>query len=241
MTKLDWLTAQPVAHRGLHDMNHQVWENTLSAFSRAIEAGFAIECDLHYAADAVPVVFHDDDMERLLKIKGDVRSRTSGELGLMSIGGTRDHVPTLRQLLDLTKGRVPLVVELKGREADDEGFASSVLEVLEGYQGHVALMSFDVWLLKELKELESPWPVGLTAEGTRPEDFFAHDEAMHYGLDFISYCNAHLPNSFITAQRQRGIPVITWTVRDEAAKRHSDANADQITFEGFDPRTIAAA
>ncbi len=241
MTKLDWLTARPVAHRGLHDMNHQVWENTLSAFSRAIEQGFSIECDLHYAADAVPVVFHDDDMERLLKIKGDVRTKSSAELGLLAVGGTKDHVPTLRQLLDLAKGKVPLVLELKGRKDDDEGFAASVLDVLEGYQGHVALMSFDVWLLKELKELDSPWPVGLTAEGTRPEDFFAHDEAMHYGLDFISYCNAHLPNSFITAQRQRGIPVITWTVRDEAAKRHSDENADQITFEGFDPRTSAAA
>lgn len=222
-------------------MNHAVCENTLSAFSRAIDADFAIECDLQYACDSVPVIFHDDDMERLCKIKGDVRARTSGELSFLAIGGTRDRVPTLRQLLDLTQGKVPLVLELKGRKDDDEGFAASVLEVLEGYRGHVALMSFEVWLLKELKELDGPWPVGLTAEGTRPEDFFAHDEAMHLGLDFISYCNAHLPNSFITAHRQRGIPVITWTVRDETAMRHTHAHADQMTFEGFDPRTIAAA
>lgn len=241
MSKLAWLTERPVAHRGLHDMNHAVWENTLSAFSRAIDADYAIECDLQYASDAVPVIFHDDDMERLCKIKGDVRSKTSGELSALAIGGTRDHVPTLRQLLDLTKGKVPLVLELKGRKDDDEGFAASVLEVLEGYEGHVALMSFDVWLLKDLRELECPWPVGLTAEGTRPEDFFAHDEAMHLGLDFISYCNAHLPNSFVTAQRQQGIPIITWTVRDEPAMRHTYVHADQITFEGFDPRTIAAA
>lgn len=241
MRAFDWLTDRPIAHRGLHDMNHTVWENTLSAFSRAIEADFAIECDLQYAADAVPVIFHDDDMERLCKIKGDVRAKTSGELSFLSIGSTPDRVPTLRQLLDLTQSKVPLVLELKGRKDDDEGFAASVLEVLEGYRGHVALMSFDVWLLKDLRHLDSPWPVGLTAEGTRPEDFFAHDEAMHLGLDFISYCNAHLPNSFITAQRQRGIPVVTWTVRDEPAMRHTYAHADQMTFEGFDPRTIAAA
>ena len=62
------LIRQPVAHRGLHDGNHAVWENTLSAFEAAISGGFAIECDLQYAADAVPVVFHDDDMGRLCNI-----------------------------------------------------------------------------------------------------------------------------------------------------------------------------
>ena len=64
MSKLAWLTERPVAHRGYHDMNKEVWENTLSAFSRAIDAGFAIECDLHYASDSVPVVFHDDEIGR---------------------------------------------------------------------------------------------------------------------------------------------------------------------------------
>lgn len=238
---VSFLTATPIAHRGLHDSNRTVWENTLSAFRRAIEAGYAIECDLQYASDGVPVVFHDDGLERLCKLKGDVRERTSAELGLLSVGGTADRVPTLRQLLDLTAGKVPLVLELKGRKDDDEGFAASVLEVLEGYTGPVALMSFDVWLLKDLKELGSPYPVGLTAEGTRPEEFFAHDEAMHLGLDFVSYCYEHLPNSFVTAQRKRGIPVITWTVRNVEGASHSYAHADQITFEAFDPGITATA
>ncbi|ASW06518.1 glycerophosphodiester phosphodiesterase [Rhizobium sp. 11515TR] len=236
MSKLTWLTERPVAHRGYHDMNRQVWENTLSAFSRAIEAGFAIECDLHYASDGVPVVFHDDDLQRVCNLPGEVRERTSAELGLLSVGGTKDKIPTLKQLLHLCDGKVPLVLELKGREGDDDGFAESVLEVLEGYKGHVALMSFDRWLLKDLKALEAPYPVGLTAEGNEPKTFFQHDEAMHLGLDFISYFYGHLPNPFVTAQRQRGIPVITWTVRDEAARKHTFANADQMTFEGFDPR-----
>jgi len=240
MSKIAWLTERPIAHRGYHDMNRDVWENTLSAFSRAIEAGFAIECDLHYASDGVPVVFHDDDLQRVCNLPGEVRERTSAELGLLSIGGTKDKIPTLKQLLRLCDGKVPLVLELKGREGDDDGFAESVLEVLEGYKGPVALMSFDRWLLKDLKALKAPYPVGLTAEGIQPETFFQHDEAMQLGLDFISYFYGHLPNPFITAQRQRGIPVITWTVRDEAARKHTFANADQMTFEGFDPRESSA-
>jgi glycerophosphoryl diester phosphodiesterase len=240
MSDIAWLTEGPIAHRGYHDMNKLVWENTLTAFQRAIEAGFAIECDLHYAADGVPVIFHDDDLQRVCNLPGQLRDRSSAELGLLSIGGTRDHIPTLKQLLQLCGGKVPLVLELKGRKADDEGFAESVIEVLEGYKGHVALMSFDHWLLKDLKLLNPPYPIGLTAEGTNPDTFFLHDEAMQLGLDFISYFYGHLPNPFVTAQRQRGIPVITWTVRDVAAMRHSFANADQITFEGFDPRESLA-
>ncbi len=233
---IPWLTAQPIAHRGYHDMNRTVWENTLSAFSRAVEAGFAIECDLQYASDGVPVVFHDDDLQRLCAIPGDVRAKTSGELGMLSVGGTKDRIPTLSQLLKLVDGRVPLVIELKGRRDDDEGFAASVLEIIEDYKAPIALMSFDHWLLKDLKELDAPRPVGLTAEGAEPETFFVHEEAMQLGLDFISYHYGHLPNAFISKERKAGIPVITWTVRNPEGVEKTRAEADQMTFEGFDPR-----
>lgn len=59
---------------------------------------------------------------------------------------------------------------------------------------------------------------------------------MQLKLDFISYHHSDLPNTFITAQRQQNIPVITWTVRDEKAREHTYKYADQMTFEGFDPR-----
>lgn len=236
MTNAAWIKDLPVAHRGYHDLNTLIWENTLSAFSRAVEAGFAIECDLHYASDGVPVIFHDEDLQRLCNLNGDIRDRTSRELGLIAVGGTSDKVPTLRQLLDLTKGKVPLLLELKGREADDEGFAEAVLEVLQGYESKVALMSFDHWLLRDLKALGAPYPLGLTANGNTPEDFKLHAKAMELGLDFISYYYDDLPNAFISGERKKSIPVITWTVRDEAARKHSFEHADQITFEGFDPR-----
>ncbi|EYR79963.1 glycerophosphodiester phosphodiesterase [Shinella sp. 838] len=241
MQKFPWLTERPIAHRGYHDLNRKVWENTLSAFARAADAGFAIECDLQYAADAVPVVFHDDDLKRLCGIEGDVRQRTAAELGLLKVGGTEDGVPTLRRLLDLVKGRVPLVLELKGREGDDDGFAMAVLDTIEDYDGPVALMSFDHWLLKDLTAIGTSRPVGLTAEGARPENFAVHEEAMQLGLDFISYHYGHLPNAFISRQRDLGRQVITWTVRDDEARTITALNADQMTFEGFDPREALTA
>lgn len=242
MTSASWIKDLPVAHRGFHDMNKAIWENTLSAFERAAEAGFAIECDIQLSSDSVPMVFHDDTLDRVCGLQGDVRERTAGELGLLAIGGTSDKIPTLKKMLDLVKGRVPLVIEIKGRSAEeDDGFVEAVLDVLEGYQGKVALMSFDHHILRDLKRVEAPFPIGLTAMGDKPEEFFQHDEAMHLGLDFISYHWPHLPNSFITAQRTAGIPVITWTVRDEKGREETYKHAEQMTFEGFDPRMSPTA
>ena len=236
MHKFNWLTERPIAHRGYHDLNRTVWENTLSAFARAADAGFSIECDLQYSADAIPVVFHDDNLKRLCGIDGDVGQRTAAELGLLTIGGTADRIPTLRQLLDLVKGRVPIVLELKGRKGDDDGFAMAVLDAIEDYEGPIALMSFDQWLLQDLKAIGTTRPVGLTAEGQRPENFAVHEEAMQLGLDFLSYYYGHLPNAFISRQRDLGVKIITWTVHDDEARTITANNADQMTFEGFDPR-----
>ena len=187
------------------------------------------------------MVFHDHDLQRLCGIAGEVRERTAAELRMLSIGGTADKIPTLRQMLDLVKGQVPLVIELKGIDAEqDDGFVEAVLEVLEGYEGKVALMSFDFHLLRALKVAECPWPVGLTAEGVKPDNLAAHREAMDLGLDFTSYCVAHLPNDFVTGLREKGTPVITWTVRDEIMRAQTYKYADQMTFEGFDPRQSPA-
>jgi glycerophosphoryl diester phosphodiesterase len=241
VSQVAWIKDVPVAHRGYHDMNKTVWENTLSAFTRAIDAGFAIECDIQLSSDSVPMVFHDHDLQRLCGITGEVRERTAGELRMLAIGGTADKIPTLRQMLDRVKGQVPLVIELKGIDAEqDDGFAEAVLEVLEGYEGKVALMSFDYHLLRALKVADCPWPVGLTAEGVKPENLAAHREAMDLGLDFTSYCVAHLPNDFVTDLREKGTPVITWTVRDEIMRAQTYKYADQMTFEGFDPRQSPA-
>ena len=240
MTSVDWIKDVPVAHRGFHDMNGQIWENTLSAFERAAEAGFAIECDVQLAADSVPVVFHDDTLQRLCGISGDLRERTAAELSMLSVGGTKDRIPTLKQMLALVKGRVPLIIEIKGRQGEDDGFVDAVLEGLEGYTGKVALMSFDHHILRDLKTAKCPYPIGLTAMGNTPDEFFVHDDAMHLGLDFISYHWPDLPNSFISAQRAAGLPILTWTVKDDAGRQQTYAQADQMTFEGFDPRATSS-
>src|ERR671916_236 len=134
-----WLTARPIAHRGLHDLRRGRPENSVAAFEAAVEASYAIECDLHLSSDGVPVVFHDDDLQRLTGTAGCVRDRTAAELGDLRLAGTPEWIPTLQELLELANGRVPLVLELKHFAGRDAGFAWAVAELLKHYDGPVAL------------------------------------------------------------------------------------------------------
>jgi glycerophosphoryl diester phosphodiesterase len=236
MKKLSWLTKRPIAHRGLHDLNKKVWENTLSAFGRAVAKNFAIECDVHLSSDRVPVVIHDGELKRLTGTGGLVWQRTAEELRSLNVGGTDDHVPALAELLDLVRGKVPLVIELKGIAGHDDGLVEAVAALLNGYKGKAAVMSFDHWLIRDFKRYMPDIPAGLTAYGKDNHLIESHFAMLAHGLDFTSYAAGDLPNPFVSFVRDRlKLPVITWTVRDKPAADLTFRYADQMTFEGFDP------
>ena len=241
MTDLSWLTARPIAHRGLHDLNRACWENTLSAFARAADKGYAIECDVHLTSDGVPVVFHDHELQRLAGQDGYIWQRTAAEMAALRIGGTADHAPTLDEVLKLVNGRVPLVIELKGTPGRDEGLVAAVARRLENYRGKAAIMSFDHWLIRQFSGQAPGIPGGLTACGTRNQDIEAHFAMLAHGIAFVSYAAGDLPNRFISFVREKlAVPVITWTVRVQPAVDLTFRYADQMTFEGFEPQTAAA-
>ena len=241
MSSPEWLKKQPIAHRGLHDLNKERWENTLAAFDAAAKAGFAIECDVHLTKDGGVIVFHDDDLKRLTGREGRISDLTLAEATELHIGCTADRAPTLKQMLDLIAGRVPVVIELKGIEGRDDGLVAAVAKELASYKGQAAIMSFDHHLVRLFASDAPGIPGGLTAEGTRTKDFEAHFSMLAHQISFVSYNVHHLPNPFVSFVREKlALPVISWTVRDAEMKKHSDLNVDQITFEGFDPRALVA-
>lgn len=235
---LSWLTARPIAHRGLHDGNDQVPENSLAAFTRAIEHGFAIECDIHLSADRVPMVFHDATLQRLCGDPRRVDEVSADDLGSLMLAGTRETIPTFADMLRIVAGSVPIVAELKGTSPEeDRDVISALRPLVASYTGPLAFMSFDEWLVRDAaKAFGSDLPVGLTAEGTRPEELERHSALFDGRCHFTSYNVHHLPNAF-TDQVRGGLalPVITWTVRSPADVERSARNADQMTFEGFMP------
>ena len=234
--RVAWMIERPIAHRGLHDARMGIFENTLSAARAAVRERYHMETDLHLSRDGRPVVFHDDTLERLTGETGNVRARSVAELATIKIGGSGDHIPTLDELLETVDGRAGLVLELKGVAGADDGFVAAVAACLRNYAGPVALMSFDHWLVEDTRRDAPSVALGLTAEGD--DSHYAANKAIaeQCDVDFVSYGIGDLPCRFVSEFRSTGRPVITWTIRTSADARKSALYADQITFEGFDPR-----
>jgi glycerophosphoryl diester phosphodiesterase len=93
-----------IAHRGA---SHDELENTPAAFERAIAVGAEyVEFDVQASRDGGLVVFHDLRLDRLTPARGPLRARSLAELRALGI-------PTLEEVLELTAGRIGVMVELK--------------------------------------------------------------------------------------------------------------------------------
>lgn len=215
----NWLTRHPYAHRGLHGA--AVPENSLAAFSAAIEEGLGIECDLRASADGRAMVFHDAELERLTGNVGATGQKTVGELTAMALTGSTETIPTLRDMLELVAGRVPLLLELKSdRNTNIHKLCRAVRRDLEGYAGDVAVMSFDpripAWFAQRIPDLARGLVV--TEEGARTLSG-AIKRRLSVGRakpQFLAYDIRDLPSRFATKHAKRGLPLLTWTVRSGA-------------------------
>ncbi|WP_374334134.1 glycerophosphodiester phosphodiesterase family protein [Aestuariivirga sp.] len=241
---VDFLTARPIAHRGLHDFGRGIVENTTSAFAAAIARGYAIECDLQLTKDGEAVVFHDDHVERLTEGHGLVKDHTVAEMKQLVVRNSTDRVQTLTELLAQVKGQVPLVIELKSHWDGDERLAKRAVEELKGYAGAHCLMSFDPDAIAAVRRIAPHIIRGIVAERATDSYYstlplpkqmelrtFSH--VARTRPDFVSFYFEELPWAPITALRADGMPIITWTIRDPAQAVMAMRCSDQITFEGF--------
>ncbi len=242
MPGLDWLTARPVAHRGLHDAANGIVENTESAFSAAIGGQYAIECDLQLAADGEAMVFHDDTLDRLTEAQGVLSSFVSAELKAIAFQATADRMMTLGELCDLVAGRVPLILEVKSCFDKDPTLSNRVAAVVQGYAGPVAAMSFDPDVVQALRAA-APWlPRGLVAQSSEAPGHASTDKGRYAATafrarpHFLAWSVRDLPGFWPLLGRWAfGLPLLTWTVRTEAEATCARRWADQMIFEGFRP------
>jgi glycerophosphoryl diester phosphodiesterase len=138
-----WLTARPIAHRGLHDRARGIIENMPSAIDAAVARNFAIEVDLQPSADGEAMVHHDYVLGRLTEGTGELLSLTSEQLKQVVFKNTSDRMMTLGDLCARVAGKVPLVLEIKSRFDGSRTLVKRMAEVLASYKGPVAAMSFD--------------------------------------------------------------------------------------------------
>jgi glycerophosphoryl diester phosphodiesterase len=247
-TSHDWLTARPIAHRGLHDAAHGVIENSAAAVRAAVDAGYSIEIDVQASADGEAMVSHDDVLGQLTEGTGRLDEHDAAALKRVPFRGSAERMLTLSDVCDLVDRRATLLVELKSRFDGDRRLPIRVAEVLAAYDGPAAPMSFDPWQIAALRHKAPLLVCGIVAAKYRRHPYwdrmpFWMRHGMGYlvtGLparaQFVAYGVADLPAPApLAARHVFGLPLLTWAVRTEAERSIAARFADQMIFEGFRP------
>jgi glycerophosphoryl diester phosphodiesterase len=248
MSELGWLTASPVAHRGLHDAAAGVIENTPSAFGAAIDGGFAIETDVQITSDGEAMVHHDFALGRLTLGSRLLAAMTAAGLKEVPFRDTTDRMMTLGELCDFVNCRAPMFIELKSRFDGDLRLVKRAAQVLKSYAGPAALMSFDPAPIAALREIapevtrgivaerhyeDNEWRT-LTAAQKRSLAFLTH--GFRTRPHFVAYHVKDLPSPGpLIAHWLFRRPLLTWTVRTPDDQQRAKQWADQMIFEGFRP------
>jgi glycerophosphoryl diester phosphodiesterase len=141
-----------IAHRGYPE---KYPENTLTAYQAAYELDFThVELDVHLSKDGVPVIMHDASIERMTDGKGLIQDYTVNELKKFKVKGV-ESIPTLEEALTLLKGKMEVLIELKGVGELYPGYEEQVLEVVRRTDTHdqSRIISFDHFLLERVRRL----------------------------------------------------------------------------------------
>lgn len=211
-----------IGHRG--DSIHAP-ENTLASINAAFALGAGmVEIDVHFSQDGVPVVIHDETLERTTNGNGLVAQMTLAELKRLDAGSWSDRkyegerIPTLAEALRAAQGKGPLLLDLKV-----EGLGRVVAEVLRRLDLPDSSVTIGTWTPSQAKDFVAHVPNAqiLLATG-HPlrewnDDFFRRERAR--GITGFEVYYETLNEVFIAAAHRHKMPVYAFTVNDEPTLR----------------------
>lgn len=232
------------AHRGLHDNEGEVPENSLTAFQKAAESGYGIELDVQLSKDEVPVVFHDFTLKRVCGVEGKVNEYTYEELCGFSLLATEEKIPTLQEVLDVIAGRVPLIVELK-IEWLDASLCAVADGMLSCYQGPYCVESFNplalLWYRRNRREVMRGQlsDAFIWQEGVKGILYFALEHLLLNFItkpDFIAYNHKYHYNlSRLLCQKLYRTLCVAWTIKSQKELDAGKKRFQIFIFEQFTP------
>ncbi|MCZ8334631.1 MAG: glycerophosphodiester phosphodiesterase family protein [Rhodobacteraceae bacterium] len=238
----------PIAHRAYHDLAQGRPENSRAAIRAAIAAGYGIEIDLQLSRDGVPMVFHDETLERLTPRDGWLCDLTAAQLAEIPLKGGDETIPTLAEVLALVAGSVPLLIELKDqtlRMAETDGrLEQATAAALATYKGPVAVMSFNPHCIARMASLAPTLPRGLTTSAYDPADWHPlapeicdrlrpipdYDRTLS---SFISHEHADLARPRVAELAAQGTAILCWTIKSPEQEATARRIAQNITFEHY--------
>lgn len=234
-----WLVETPICHRGYHSKN--VPENSLGAFTKAIEKGYAIELDVQMIADGTLVVFHDESLARMTGNDGYLKYLHKEDLKALTLKGSKEHIPTFEEALSLIDGKVPIIVELKNYFKPGK-LEQAVIDVLKKYKGEFAVQSFNPYSLAYIREHAPKFIRGQLSGYFKGEKLSWLKKillrSMRFNKNvsqphFINYQASTLPNRYV--RKFKELPLLAWVVTSKEEYMRVVKYCDNIVFEKFDP------
>lgn len=231
------------AHRGL--WNDKIAENSLMAFAYAVRRGYGIELDVQLSKDKQVMVFHDANLKRMCGVHRRVSDLTCAELKALRLAGTDQSIPTLAEVLSLVKGKVPLMIEVKGEQADT-ALCVRLTRLLDSYGGPFCVISFSPLILNWFKNYRPCYARGQlvtkvtkhTRKGSRAINFLLSHMLLNFlsRPDFISINGAlrKRPSFRLCTQGLR-LCGFVWTVRTPADFRDCRRAGLFTVFEQIRP------
>ena len=241
----DKLATARYAHRGLHDKENGIPENSLTAFRLAVEHGYGAELDVHLLKDGSLAVFHDSTLKRICGAEGKIEDLTAEDLGNYHLSGTEETIPLLRDVLALFEGKTPLIIELKVVDGNAAPLTDAVMELLKGWNGTYCIESFHPSVVRHLKE---HYPNVI--RGQLSENFFKSKSIslvntilMTFLLttaftspDFIAYKHQDRKNISLRLMRKLyGVHEVGWTIRQQNIMEELEKDGVTPIFENFVP------
>lgn len=233
------------AHRGFYDNKWDIPENSLLAFQKAVEHGYGIELDVHLTKDEELIVLHDDDCFRMCHDERAISAMTGEEIRSLHLIGTDQTIPSLKEVLDLVKGQVPLLIELKEPGSRYAILCEKVNALLKDYDGAYMIESFNPLILQWYKKHRPD-----VIRGQLSCDFFKekpHCDLVLFSVtflltnflsrpDFISYKYTDYRKPFVFLNcRFFKAKLALWTVNSPDAYATVKKDASFIIFEDFEP------
>ena len=230
ISKINPVFIKGIAHRGLH--NEQFTENGIKAFQNAIDHGVAFEFDIHLTKDNELVVCHDENLIRTTGKDGIIEDLTLKEIkeNYHLIDG--GEIPTLQEVLDLNKEKVPMVIEMKVFRKNYKPLAAKTKEMLQQIKDkrNVLLISFDprsLWPFKHegfirsllvAKSDEYTWFFRRTVESIDLDLLLFEEKRV------LHYIKKHFTN--------------IWTIDSEEKLKKYAPLVDTVTYQFIDPKVV---
>lgn len=239
--------AYDYAHRGLHNLENGVPENSMKGFLLAEQMGFGMEFDLQLTKDKQVVVHHDAHLKRSCGADKVIKEMTYQELQEYRLFGTQERIPLFRDVLAALKGTTPLIIELKGYN-DPAELCTLTMKELEGYKGLYCVESFDPrivqWFRKNRPEI---------VRGQLMARFKKGDDGL---TAWAAFCGRNLLTNWYTRPNfeaydlhTRDIPAmwavktvfgmqeVSWTIRSQEEYDRAGALDSLCIFEHILPAT----